>query len=253
MTERQHEVALTPKEVDTILGQAGHTLLVGGQALAFWANYYEIKPIGELSMKITSDVDFLGTAADAKRLGAAMGWKVWLATMDDAGSGQAAKVTKRLPGGGVKQVDYLSAIVGLDSVRIQARAVEARLPAGPTVRILHPLDVLESRLRNLQTLPDKRNPQGIAQAHLALEVVARFISALIDRDDQRTALDAVERVARIALDKGLVGVLVQCGVDPLTAVPATRITSPEFQANRWPQVQRLVAEVRRKHARRMTR
>jgi hypothetical protein len=248
VTERQHEVALTPKEVEAILGQAGDTLLVGGQALAFWANYYSVEPVGELSTKITSDADFLGTAADARRLGDATGWKVWLATMDDAGSGQTAKVTKLLPGGGVKQVDYLSGIVGLESDRIQARAVQATLPSGATIRILHPLDVLESRLRNLQLLADKRNPVGVAQAHLATGVVERFISALIDDGEERTALDAVERVFRITLDKELVAVAVDYTLDPLAAIPSKRFGNRAFHARRWPQVQELVAEARRKYA-----
>ena len=223
-------------------------MLVGGQALAFWANYYEVEPIGQLSAKITSDADFLGTAADAKRLGQATGWKVWRATMDDAGSGQTAKVTKLLPGGGVKQVDFLSGIVGLDTARIQARAVEVRLPSGASLRILHPLDVLESRLRNLQSLMDKRNPVGVGQAVLAVEVVDRFISALLDHDDQRTALDAVERVIQIALDKALVAVAVDFGIDPLLAIPSKRFNGREFQEQRWPQVQNLVVEARRKYA-----
>jgi hypothetical protein len=248
MTERQHEVALTPKEVGTILRQSGGTLLVGGQALAFWANYYDVQPIGELSVQITSDADFLGTAADAKRLAAAMGWKVWLATMDDAGSGQIAKVTKLLPTGGVKQIDYLSAIVGLESGRIKARGVEATLPSGATVRVLHPLDVLESRLRNLQFLPVKRNSIGIAQARLAVAVVASYLEDILDAgDDQRTALTAVERVVKIASDKALVGVCLEYDIDPLSAVPLAHIKSPNFEAKRWPQVRKRVTELRRLH------
>jgi hypothetical protein len=250
VTERRHEVALTPEEVDAILGQAGNTLLVGGQALAFWANYYQVEPVGQLSTKITSDADFIGTAVDARRLGKATGWKVWLATLDDVGSGQTAKVTKLLPGGGVKQVDFLSGIVGLDSARIQARAVEVKLPAGVALRVLHPLDVLESRLRNLQALMDKRNAIGVAQAQLAIEVVGRFIAALLDDADQRTALDAAERVIKIALDKGLVAVAVDYGIDPLLAIPSARFNSREFQTRRWPQAQHLVVEARRKYARR---
>jgi hypothetical protein len=153
----------------------------------------------------------------------------------------------------VKQVDYLSGIVGLDTERIRARAVHVTLPSGPTLQILHPLDVLESRLRNLQSLADKRTPAGIAQARLAVQVVARFIDALIDADDQRTALDAVERVVKIALDSALVAVAVDYGIDPLAAVPSSRIGSRAFKTKRWPQVQKLVAAARSKHARRKAR
>jgi hypothetical protein len=254
VTERQHEVALTHEEVNEILRKCGHgALLVGGQALAFWAAYYDVEPVGELAKKVTSDVDFIGTVAEAKKLGAALKWKVWLPSMDDSTS-QTAKVTKVIPGGGVKQVDYLSGIVGLDTARIQARAVEVTLPSGAMVRILHPLDVLESRLRNLETLSSKRDATGIAQAELSIVVAGKFVSAMVDsRGEKRTVLAAVERIARIALDKGLVAVAVDYGIDPLAAVSASRIDSPEFWTRRWPQIQTEVAELRRKHAQRAAR
>jgi hypothetical protein len=249
--ERQHEVALTPDEVDEILRQCGHgVLLVGGQALAFWAVRYGVEPVGELSKKITSDADFIGTASEAKALGAALRWTVWLATMDDAG-GQTAKVTKQIPGGGVKQVDYLSGIVGLDTAKIQARAVEALLPSGVTVRILHPLDVLESRLRNLVVLPSKQNAVGIAQAKLAIAVAGKFANAMLDsRVESRTVLSAIERIVTIALDKVLIGVAVDYGLDVLGAVPASRIKSPEFQTARWPRILKKFTELKLKHEQR---
>ena len=247
MTDRQHEVALTREEVDAILLQSGpQALLVGGQSLAFWAIYYGVEPIGDLSKKVTSDADFIGTASEAKRLGAALKWKVWLSRLDDA-SGQTAKVTKLIPGGGVKQVDYLSGIVGLDTARIQARAVEVTLPSGATVRILHPLDVLESRFRNLEFLSSKRDAIGVAQAKLAIAVAGKFLDTMLDAGNKKTMLAAVERIARIALDKGLVAVAIDYDLDPLDAVPVSRIASREFRTKRWPQILEQVAELRRKH------
>lgn len=251
MTERQREVGLTREEVDEILLQSGpDALLVGGQSLAFWATYYGVEPVGDLSRKVTSDVDFIGTASEAKKLAAALKWKVWIPNMDDA-SGQTAKVTKLIPGGGVKQIDYLSGIVGLDTERIQARAVEVTLRSGAMIRILHPLDVLESRLRNLETLSSKRDAFGIAQAKLAVAVVGKFLDAMLDsRDGKRTVLAAIERIARIALDKGLVAVAVDYDIDPLDAVPASRIDSREFRTKRWPQILEKVTDLRRRHRQR---
>ncbi|HEX2494870.1 MAG TPA: hypothetical protein VHK24_13950, partial [Steroidobacter sp.] len=49
----------------------------------------------------------------------------------------------------IKQVDFLSGIVGLDTEAIRNRASQLTLADGTTVQLLHPLDVLESRLRNL--------------------------------------------------------------------------------------------------------
>lgn len=254
MSDRLREVALTREEVDRILSVCGaHTLLVGGQALAFWASHYEVEPVGVLTASVTSDVDFVGTSRIAEMLRRSLNWNIWIPAMDEA-TEQTAKVTTLTPGGGVKQVDFLRAIVGLDTEGIQARAVEATLPSGALVRILHPLDVLESRLRNLQTLPSKRNPAGIAQAALAISVVGEYLRSLLESGEQtRRILDAVERVLQMALDPGLARVAIDYGLDPLTSVPWSEINVPDFKAKRWPQVQAATAEFRRKYAARAAR
>jgi hypothetical protein len=254
VSERLHEVALTRDEVDRILSVCGsQTLLVGGQALAFWAARYEVQPVGVLSASVTSDVDFIGTSRVAEKLRNALSWNIWLPTMDDA-TEQTAKVTTRIPGGGVKQVDFLRAIVGLDTDWIQAHAVEATLPSGAVVRILHPLDVLESRLRNLQTLPSKRDAVGIAQAELAIAVAGKFLQSLLEPGGEtRSTLDAVERVLQMALDKQLAKVAIDYDLDLLISVPWWKIDVSEFQAKRWPQVLAATAEFRRKYAERQAR
>ena len=151
------------------------------------------------------------------------------------------------PVGGVKQVDYLSGIIGLETGRIQARAPSIVLPPDITIRVLHPLDVLESRLRNLDSLPEKRNPVGVAQARLAIEVVRAFVCEMIDTGRElREVFKAVERIAQIALDTKLVGVAIEYKIDPLDAVPVSRIDSREFQVKRWPQIESTVAELKRK-------
>jgi hypothetical protein len=52
----------------------------------------------------------------------------------------------------------------------------------------------------------------------------------------RELLDAAESVAALALDKGLAKVTVEYGVDPLEAIPTSRIRSSPFRARRWPQI-----------------
>jgi hypothetical protein len=85
-----------------------------------------------------------------------------------------AKVYSALPEIGIKQVDFLSSIVGLDTEAIRRRASYLTGPDGVTIQRLHPIDVLKSRLRNLQSLPSKRNPVSVAQARLAVEVARAF-------------------------------------------------------------------------------
>lgn len=256
MKPRLHEVALTAAEVERILAVCGPSaLLVGGQALAFWATRFDVEPVAELSNLVTTDADFIGPATVARALLAALGpsWKMRTATMDHA-TGQVALVYTNVPGGGVKQVDFLAAIVGLDTSAIRARAVEVELPSGVRFNVLHPLDVLESRLRNLQTLPAKRNAVGIAQARLAIGVVRRYIEAMLDAGEPpREVMRAINRVIAMARQSRLARVTFDHDLEVLDAVPASRIAVPSFLSQRWPRVQRDVGELRRKHAARQAR
>ena len=133
MTEPLPAIALTEEEIDQILRScAGRALLVGGQALAFWAQYYHVKPLGVLSVNVTSDADFVGTAQVARDLSQSLkplGWRYWQPSVDDATT-QTAKLSKRIEGQGIKQVDFLGSIVGLKTEGIQRRAVVLNLANG---------------------------------------------------------------------------------------------------------------------------
>lgn len=251
MNQPLTEVALTPAESAAILALCDEeALLVGGQSLAFWALYYRLEPTGVLGKHITTDADFIGGPAAAKRLNARLNWTLWLPTPGDA-TPQSAKLTQRVGASGVKQIDFLYSIHGLDTAAVQQRAVPVRLPGQSTVRILHPLDVLESRLRNLQTLPSKQNAVGAAQAQLALQVARAFIEELINgADTRKRVLQAVERIAALAHDKALLDVLARYALEPLEAIPAERIAIEGFQEKRWPQIiaaRRLLQEKRAAH------
>lgn len=230
---------LTPGEVERILRVCGpHALLVGGQALATWAVHYGVQPVGELSHAVTMDADFIGTSSVAQALQRSLGqpWKLRKGTLDDAG-GQVAKVYATVPGEGIKQIDFLSGIIGLATSDVQKRASAITLADGITVHLLHPLDVLESRLHNLDALSSKRNAVGVAQAHLAVSVVRAFIEGYMDDGgDPRTVRQALKRVERIALGTRLSRVAFTFDIDVLAAIPLERIAYPRFHERQWPKV-----------------
>jgi hypothetical protein len=252
-TDPLPEVALTDGEIDLILHHCnGRALLVGGQALAFWTQHYHIKLHGELAISVTSDADFIGTAQHARELAKVLkpeGWRYWQPSPEEATS-QTAKLSKRIEGFGIKQIDFLDGIVGLKTDGIERRAVALELADGARLRVLHPMDVLESRLKNLAELPSKRNPHGIAQAHLATEVAKCFLEQLLREAPARRLLDAVERLAQIAGQKSLQGVFHDHGIDILGTVPANRIPNEAFRAKRWPQILTAIAQVRRAYEQR---
>jgi hypothetical protein len=243
VTERAHEIALTPEEVREILAHCGpHALLVGGQALALWVSVFEVTPPTLLAASISSDADFIGSADLARKLGNALkNWKFWRPELGDA-TPQTAKLTRAVDGG-IKQIDFLGSIAGLDTTAVQRRAVIISLASGAELRVLHPLDVLESRLQNLLLIPRKRDAAGIAQAHLAVKVARAFLSHMIDEGENlRTVLDAIERIGQMAVNKRLIGVMLDYEIDVLSGVPVEKIEHPDFRTKCWPQIVNAVRE-----------
>jgi len=250
--ERAVQAPLSAQEVKRILAICSpEGLLVGGQALAFWADHLHVRRPAPLVSAVTADADFIGDSALAKELGRRLGWKVWMPALDDA-SPQTGKVTHRLRSGGVKQVDFLSGVAGLTTKDIARRAVEMEVPGIGRLHIMHPIDVLDSRIQNLHLLPEKRTDAGTAQAKLAVDVARAFIRHEIATRDERAGLRLLERIAEIAGDIGAVRVFVLYGIDPLEAVPLDEFrTTSALHRLRWP---RIVADVaaRRDRLRKLT-
>jgi hypothetical protein len=133
---RRIEVPLAPEEVTRILAICSpRALLVGGQALAFWADHLGVSRPDEPASGVTADADFVGDSALASELGERMGWKVWLPTLDDA-TPQTGKVTHRVGSNGVKQIDFLSGVVGLTTKDLLRRSVEMDVPGIGTLRVI---------------------------------------------------------------------------------------------------------------------
>jgi hypothetical protein len=193
------ELALSPEEVEQILRHCdGQALLVGGQSLALWAQRYALPRPEVLAMAVSNDVDFLGPLRVARALHQALAgrdWKLWEPSMDDVTS-QTAKLSNTLPDG-IKQIDFLGDLIGMSARDVQSRAVQWELPDGKRLRIMHPLDVLESRLKNLALLAEKRNAQGIEQAHLAIEMVQRYLREMLAAGRLRDVFEAAERILSV--------------------------------------------------------
>ena len=236
-TEITREAVLSPQEVKTILGLCSPAgVLVGGQALAFWADHLSVARPHELEAAITADADFIGDSALAKKLGEALNWKWWIPQLDDA-TPQTGKVTHKLSDGSIKQVDLLSGVVGLTTLDVKRRAIEMEVPEIGTLRVMHPIDVLDSRIHNLVLLPEKRNATGIAQGQLAIAMVRAFMAREIETRGERSTLKLLERVAAIAAEPGAVRVFLLYGIDPLAAVPLEEFrTTPALHTRRWPQI-----------------
>jgi hypothetical protein len=239
--ERQVEAPLSPGDVRKILSICSpRGLLVGGQALAFWADHLQVERPMNLISGVTADADFIGDAALAKDLARRLGWQIWIPALDDS-TPQTGKVTQRTKNGQVKQVDFLSGVVGLTTKDLVRRAIEMEMPEIGHLRVIHPIDVLDSRIQNLHLLPEKRTEAGIAQGSLAVDVARAFIRQEVATRDERAGLKLLERVADIARDIAAIRVFLLYGVDPLKAIPLEDFrTTAALHKVRWPQI---VAEI----------
>lgn len=254
MTWINVQLPLSSDEVRQILeNSSDNAVLVGGQALALWSQIYHVLPPNELSGGISADIDFIGPLSAAKAVGQALNrrggsWKLHEVDPGDA-TPQTAKLSFTVKEEGYKEIDFLAAIVGLNTDQVKTRAVEMRLRGlSRGVKIIHPLDLLASRLHNLAQIPSKRDAQGVAQARLAISVVRAFIRQSHGTLQERDVFAFVEEVRRIALNKKLGRVYYEYGLDVLSAVPVELFKSEQFLSKRWPQIQALVAEQRESQA-----
>jgi hypothetical protein len=242
--DRQVEAPLSREDVQKILRICSpRGLLVGGQALAFWADHLQVERPMNLISGVTADADFIGDSALAKDLARSLGWQIWIPTLDDS-TPQTGKVTHRTKNGQIKQVDFLSGVIGLTTKDLIRRAIEMEMPNIGHLRVIHPIDVLDSRIQNLHLLAEKRTDSGIAQGRLAVDVARAFIRQEVATRDERAGLKLLERVADIARDTAAVRVFLLYGVDPLKAIPLENFrTTSSLHKVRWPQI---VAEVSQK-------
>ena len=244
-SEGATEAPLTPEDVRKILSICSpRGLLVGGQSLAFWADHLQVDRPANLVSGVTAVADFIGDSVLAKELGKRLGWQTWIPALDDS-TPQTGKVTQRTKSGEVKQVDFLSGVVGLTTKDLARRAIEMDVPGVGNLRVIHPIDVLDSRIQNLHLLPEKRTDAGIAQARLAVDVARAFIRQEVATRGERVSLKLLERVADIAGDIAAIRVFLLYGVDPLSAVPLEDFrTTSALHKVRWPQIVTEVTEKR---------
>lgn len=222
-------------------------VLIGGMAVNLWANAYGIDT---LIPSLTDDIDFYGdriAIEDAAKRLRAQGEDVteYLATLDDAtpNSGKLS-IASRTPGDDATGIDFLSRIDGLSTDDIVSRAIPMQVE-GTTVNVLHPILLLENKINNLALYPNKRNPAGIEQARLAIEIARRFLEHHAKTEDRRATLLLFERVARAAGREAACFAFKAFQLSTLSALPEDAVlrgVDPSFADIRLPQIQTHVAD-----------
>jgi hypothetical protein len=244
------EVRVPPDLLERILKLAGtDMILVGGQALAFWAAYYHTPAP---TIAITKDVDLLGTKADVERLARGLGARAVFPQKQDI-TLLMGQVLKDLPGGNYVNIDVMFRVYGdITTQAIVSRAVLAENPAG-RFRVMHPLDVLQGRLENLHGLSAKQDEHGVAQLRLAIDVVRKFVDDIASQEAtgaassrRPVALRHLGRIETLALSDAGRKVAKRYGVHVADAIdPAPVGHIQPFVTKKLPQLLKLMSVARR--------
>lgn len=214
------------------------SVLVGGQALAFWVSHYGVAlpTPAVLVGAISDDADILGVRNDVAAI-ASKARGVPSYTPQHVISALVGQVKIPVGGDEFVNVDVLHRLVGVDVGKVKERASEVKL--GDTlIRVMHPIDVLQSRIENLAQLRDKQTPEGVEQAKLSLLVAGAYIREVsaMDEDGQRHARKVIEYVVGIAKTGAGKRGAREFGLRFMDALPGFAITSDQFRSIRWPQI-----------------
>lgn len=223
-------------------------ILVGGQSLTFWVDFFKI-PVPHCDTPyLTQDADVLATKHDARIVAAELDGTLCVPGADDH-TPNTAIVTYKTPDGRTLFVDFMGMLIGLKNEEIRKTAVELEHPRYGIIRILHPTLVLKSRIVNLYHLPSKRDTNGVEQARLAVLVAKAFFEnyialGLAGENPDRYLIDRVTWLGKLALSDAGIFVYKQWRIDIMGAAPIGLIAHKKFHAEHWPRLEARICSKR---------
>lgn len=225
-------------------------MLVGGQAVSFWVDYYagRDRSLARLVPFTSKDIDFCGDVRAVKICAERLAGTSRLATMDDV-TPNTGIVTFVDDAGAKRTIDFIGQPHGLATREVFRTALPIRVlddrgqPGPVSFRVMHPVQVLESRVHNTMGLPGYGTKHALEQLRASVICAREFIRDMIDTDRVRVALTLNERVFTFCLkDRDGRDVDAKHGIDPFEAVVANDDRLPaRFRETRYPQMQRELA------------
>jgi hypothetical protein len=227
-------------------------VLVGGQALAFWMKRYGIDAQGAM---ISNDGDALGEVRAALRLATQLQARL---VLPDPSALTSLVAQLRIPvaDGKVRNIDVLQVLYTISGLaksneftrRVRDNAVTVQIEPGFEIRVMHPLDVLESRAHNAVGLVQDKGEHVVTQAKWAIAVAREVILRTAARPgiEGKRVGGFVQRVYRLwgsSVGKRLFAVHGLCLLDAID-VGRLRKTRPDME-QQWLRVENAKRDVPR--------
>ena len=228
------------------LEESDSVVLVGGQSLNFWAERF-FEADAELAQLVpfeSHDIDFLGSLRDARSCAERLGGK-WISPPLEAVATPEVGIVECTINGKELRIDFLGFMAGVGTPQARATAIRQDIGQGVTLRVLHPLAILQSRLSNIYTL-HRRDRLALRQMRASICVLRQFVKA-IAAEDPRTALDLIEDVFDIACSLNGRKLWLEHGVDIFAAIETCPGLPQDFTRQRLPRMRAEIAHRRERY------
>lgn len=173
------EASMPRQEIERLLrAMSAETVLVGGQALAFWMSRYGLVRADGEDYAVTRDADLLGSLADARHLAQLLHGRL-VVPRKNVRTSIVAQVRLPVAGSTLEyNVDILHKLYDIGGLRKSseftrraiARAAVVSIPDDGEIKILHPMDVLASRVNNAAGLLKHKGEHVLTQVCWSIEV-----------------------------------------------------------------------------------
>lgn len=234
------------------LDEAGwDAILVGRQAVNLWASRYEQADAAWQALRPyqSRDLDYHGGLAEARRAMNVLNARGRLNTGMEP-SPNAGVLTVRLPGGEELLIDILTGLFGVSTAEVERTAVRFAASGtleGLTMRVIHPLLLLEGKAASLRGL-SQEGRQDAKHLRILCLVLKEWLAEQVSRP--RDVFRAVERIGACTGSPDGLHAFAQ-GIDiwnaPPWSVMQSRPEYGEFFLKRWPQLTERIRTKRARH------
>jgi len=228
-------------------------VLVGGQAVNFWANHYkhQAPQLAEHAPYTSKDIDFVGSLDAVRECAKRLGGTAKLATLDDMNTPSTGAVVFVDDSNHTRQIDFLGNVAGLDDARnIIDAAVHGTVndEHGALIArflVMHPIHSLKSRAYNVAYLQGYQTQHAKNQLRAAIICAKQFAIGRLSVDPRET-LASNEAFFDIAQYGAGIEVFAVHGIDVLEALVDAPGMPERFYTERLPRARAAVERARAK-------
>jgi hypothetical protein len=231
----------------------GHPIvLVGGQAVNFWADFYEDEApqLADHAPYMSKDIDFMGSRDAASECARRLGGTVKLATLDDMNTPSTGAVVFTDGNNHVRQIDFLGSVAGVGDAELVETAALATIDddhGAPIASflVMNPVLCLKSRAHNVAYLPGYQTEHAKNQLRAAIICAKQFAFDQLASEPRKTR-DCNEAFFDIAQYGAGVEVFAVHGIDVLEALVDAPGMPERFYTDRLPRARAAVERARAK-------